>query len=105
MAVDQIITNIRYSPALPPDRGTGLLGYLEFDLAGLRISGVTLRRTRHGRLTLSFPVNHDRTGRQHAPVRPLNARARAEIERVVLDAIGTLDGGTGATGGDGGQAK
>ncbi|MFH0947126.1 MAG: hypothetical protein V2A76_18215 [Planctomycetota bacterium] len=97
------ITNVHFTPAPPRDCRTGLLGYLKFDMAGLRISGVTLRQTRRGRLTLSFPIHHDRTGRQHTPVRPTDAHARSEIERAVLDAIGPLDPDTGATAGHGGS--
>ena len=68
---------------------TGLIGWLSIDIGGLiLVDGVALRRTGiDGRLALSFPAPRDRQGRRRRDVRPLNDRARREIEAQVLAAL------------------
>lgn len=67
---------------------SGLLGWIAITIAGaIRIDGVAVRRTRDGRLTLSFPVRHDARGRQHAIVRPIDDAARRAIEAQVFAAM------------------
>lgn len=83
------ISRVTFTPASPADRDRGLLGYLEFVLnEALVIDGVTLRRTRNGRLALSFPSRRDRYGVEHFVITPLGDAARREIERQVFEAIG-----------------
>ncbi len=75
-------------PATSAERSTGLLGFLEFDLAGLvRIDGVALRRTRDNRVVLAFPKRRDRQGVQHELVRPVDDATRNAITRAVIAAI------------------
>lgn len=81
------VTNIRFELARPADRKRGLLGWVRFHASGLLIDGVTIRRTRAGRLALSFPVRHDAAGRQHPLIRPRDADARRRIEREVFEAL------------------
>ena len=89
MASQERIRVISSSPASISQRARGLLGWLVIEVDGLfRVDGTTLRRTRDGRLTLSFPVRHDSTGRQHSIVRPTDAAARREIESQVFAALG-----------------
>lgn len=89
MASEDRIRVVSSSPASISDRNRGLLGWLVIEVDGLfRVEGTTLRRTRAGRLTLSFPVRHDSTGRQHSIVRPLDDTARHAIERQVFEALG-----------------
>jgi len=57
----------------------GLLGYVSLTVAGLRIDGLTLRRTRAGRLVISFPCRSDRRGRKHPIVRPSGPALEAAI--------------------------
>ena len=61
------VTAVRLVPAR---RTNGLVGYLSLRVAGLHLDGLTLRRTRSGRLAVSFPVRRDGSGRRHPIVRP-----------------------------------
>ncbi len=82
------ISSVDFAPSSPGERDTGLLGYVSFCLnGGLRIDGVTLRRTGDGRLVLSFPAKPGLTGAQFFYVRPLDSRTRREIERQVFRAL------------------
>ena len=86
------ISRVFLAQATPSDIGAGLLGWVSFDLDGLlRVDGVALRRRLDGRLTLSFPCRKGRAGDSHPYLRPLDAQARAIIERQVFAALG-LDG-------------
>ena len=83
------ITEVTFSPSTAGDRRAGLLGWVTFVLNGaIKIDGVTLRRTRDGRLTLSYPARRDRDGVEHFVIRPLGDKARVEIERQVFLALG-----------------
>jgi hypothetical protein len=83
------IQNVRFEPSDPEAWDTGLLGYVSFGLNdGVRIDGVTLRRTRHGKLSLSFPTKRRVTGKQFFCVRPLDATAHKQIEEQVFQALG-----------------
>ena len=84
---------IRFAPAGPRDRATGLLGWVTCTVGDLVLDGITVRRTRHGRLTLSFPARRGRGGESHAFIRPLDDRARLAIEREIFDAIDLGEGG------------
>ncbi len=57
------------------------------------LDGITVRRTREGRLTLSFPARRGRGGESHAYIRPLDDRARLAVEREIFDAIDLGEGG------------
>ena len=84
-----VVSHVRFTAAPDATQETGLLGWLSLVLNGsLQLEGVTLRRTAHGRLALSFPARRDASGRQHAYVQPLDDRARREIERQVFMALG-----------------
>ncbi len=87
---DLLLVSGEIFTAAPPQlRKTGLLGWVTFVIGhALQFDGVAVRRTRNGRLTLSFPVRHDSTGRQHSIVRPTDAAARREIESQVFAALG-----------------
>lgn len=81
------ISSVRLVAASGADRARGLLFFASFDCGLLHVDGVTIRRTRDGRLALSFPVRRDRSGRQRAIVRPRDDAARREIEAQVLAAL------------------
>ena len=85
------LRNVRFVPGASPDRAQGLLGYLRFEIGGLVVDGVTLRRTREGELRLSFPERRDRRGGRHPVVRPVDARVRQEIEWAVVSAFDLED--------------
>jgi len=80
------ISHVVFSAAPRRDIRSGLLGFVAFDFAGFRFDGVAVRRTRDGRLVLSFPERTDSRGNRHAIVRPLDARR--QIEDSVFRALG-----------------
>jgi len=75
---------VRFTPVSPRDRAGGLLGWVSFSVAGLRIEGVAVRRTLDGQLTLSWPCRHDRHGRRHSVVRPVDDDARRRLEAAIF---------------------
>lgn len=80
-----IVHSIKFTPATPKDRLTGLLGYVSFTLPGdLRLDGVAVRLTRDKRHALSFPRRIDSKGDEHPIIRPMTPAARAAIEGQVL---------------------
>ncbi len=74
------VTDVRLVPACPAN---GLLGYLSCKVAGLRLDGLTLHRTRAGTFVVSFPCRRDRRGRKHPIVRPTGPA----LERAILAAL------------------
>ncbi len=79
------ISAVRFSRACAEDQRSGLLGWVTCRVGDLVLDGITIRRTRAGRLALSFP-----RGRGKRPfVRPLDDAARQAIEREILGAIAT----------------
>jgi hypothetical protein len=86
------IGQVRLHQSSAAEAESGLLGWVSFDIGDvLRIDGVALRRRLDGCLTLSFPCRRGRGGDSHPYTRPLDAQARAVIERQVFEALG-LDG-------------
>jgi DNA-binding cell septation regulator SpoVG len=64
---------------------TGLIGMATLRLAGaVLIEGVAVRRTREGRVYLSFPSREMRTGERRHVVRPVDAAARKRVEEDVI---------------------
>ncbi len=87
------VDEVRFHAAERREQTTGLLGYVSFRLnRGLRIDGITLRRTRRGELCLSFPARRGLTGSQFFFVRPLDERTRKEIESQVFAQLGLAEG-------------
>jgi hypothetical protein len=85
------ISEVRFSEAGPGDLESGILGWLDFVLNRcIRVSGVCLRRTRSGQLTLSYPTRIDGNGREHFVIRPITDEARRAIEAQVFAALGHL---------------
>ena len=84
-----LVSSVRFTPAKPPHRATGLLGWVSCSLGAVRLDGIAVRRTRDGRLVLSFPRGRG----QRPPVRPLDDEARRTLEREILGAIGLEGGG------------
>ena len=75
------VSDVHLVRGTPTDAERGLLGYLELTVnGGLRLAGLTLRRTRSRRLTVSFP-------RHRGGFRPLDDDARRAIEAQVLAAL------------------
>jgi len=85
------LSAVRFTAADADDRRTGLLGWATCVLGDLVLDGIAVRVTRDRRLTLSFPARRDRSGQQHAFMRPVDDQARRRIEREVLAAIDLAD--------------
>ena len=86
---DNKIADIKFVAAEGDDRAAGLLAWISCVIDDtVLIDGITLRRTLDGRLALSFPSRRDSSGRQHPIVRPLDDRARREIETQIFAALG-----------------
>jgi hypothetical protein len=82
------VSEIRFHAATHADIEGGLLGWTSFVLNGaVRIDGVALRRSVDNRPFLSFPRRRASGRRKHFYVRPLNDRARRDIEYQVLKAL------------------
>ncbi len=87
------ISNLQFKSAQISDAESGLLGWISCSINGsLRLDGIAVRRTADGRLALSFPARRDDAGRRHFYVRPLDDKARRDIEHQVFLALGIEDG-------------
>ncbi len=75
---------VRFSAAPSLDIRSGLLGWVSFTLGDLRLDGVAVRKTRDGRLALSFPTRTDARGVRHAVVKPIDDAARRSIEKDIF---------------------
>jgi DNA-binding cell septation regulator SpoVG len=83
------VSEVRFAAAARAERSKGLLGFVSFVLAdAVRLDSVVVRRTADDRIVLAFPLRHDRNGRQHELVYPINDAARDAITRAVVDALG-----------------
>ena len=87
MSRPPIITDVVVTQAPRADQALGLFAYLRFRLDDLVLDGITLRRTRDGRLTLAWPERTDSAGRRHAVVRPAGDAERVALEQAVFDAL------------------
>ena len=65
----------------------GLLGWVRVRVVGLEFDGIALRRSREGRIYLSFPTRKDRAGKRHYVVRPTSDETRVAFEAMVLDEL------------------
>lgn len=83
-----IVSEVHFHPAPPDVRASGQLGWVNVVVyETVHIDAIKLRRTRDGRLALSFPTRKDDGGRSHSVVRPWDDSARREIEREVIDEL------------------
>lgn len=86
---DADISRIAFVRSTPVETRSGLLGWCSFTLGNLiRIDGVTVRRTRTGRLALGFPSRRDRAGIAHPYLRPVDDVTRRQLEDAVFEALG-----------------
>ena len=82
------IRDVRFTAASSRDRRAGLLGFVAVTLhCGIRLDGLTLRRTLDGDLALSFPSRLDRNGREHPYILPLGERAQRRFEDDVFSRL------------------
>lgn len=76
--------HIVFTAAEPNLRATGLLGWVKLTVGELELDGLTVRRTREGRISLGFPERVGRGGYAHAIVRPTTNETRTAIEAQVI---------------------
>ena len=89
--VTLVVRDVSFTPATEDHVDAGLLGWISFAVGDLlRLDGVTLRRTRDGRLALGYPARES-AGRKHPYMRPFDDRARRLLEQQVLGALGLGD--------------
>ena len=85
---DLQVTGVQFVAADGRDRRTGLLGWISCVVNGaLVLDGIALRRTRSGRLRLSFPARRDSRGILHHHIRPLDDFTRRDLERQVFELL------------------
>jgi hypothetical protein len=83
------VGGVRFVEAPREDVERGLLGWLSFELnESIRVDCCTLRRTVDDRLTVSFPTRRSFRGREYPVLVPVGDRARREIEKQILAALG-----------------
>lgn len=82
------LSDVCFTRAPEPKAATGLLGWVRFRAGDLLIDGVAVRRTRSGRVGMSWPKRLSPSGAEYSYVRPVDDPARREIEAQVLDALG-----------------
>lgn len=85
-----LVDDVYFTRAPEDLQRTGLIGWIRCIISGtLQLDGIALRRTSTGRLRLSFPERVDGAGRNHPIVRPMTEELRREIERQILDVLGS----------------
>ncbi len=78
------VSDVSFAPASPADVRRGLIGFVSATIDGvLRLDGLTLRKSRAGHVSISFPCRRDRRGRKHHLVRPIGPG----LERAILEAL------------------
>jgi len=82
------LSEFSFTAANQRDQQGGLLGFLQIRYGDLLLDGVALRRSSTGRLVLSFPRRRTRAGAEFHYVRPVDDRARRELEAQVIQALG-----------------
>ena len=82
-----VVSDVRFVPADPAAARTGLLAWVTISYGNLRIDGLAVRRTRQGRLVVSFPARLDGRGERHPIVTPLDPGVRRRIEAEILEAF------------------
>ena len=81
------ISDVEFAPAAEHLVERGLLGWVRCIAGGtLVLEGITVRRTRSGELTLSYPAR-DEHGVRRFLIRPRDHAARLDLERQILAAI------------------
>lgn len=84
-----VVSAVHLRDAPPVDVRKGLVGFVSCVLNdSVRVEGLTLRRTRRGRPSISFPLRRDSQGRKHPVVCLLRREDRRAIEDQIFRALG-----------------
>lgn len=82
------ISGIRFRTAPEHLRSTGLIGWVSLLIGdAVRVDGIALRKSATGRLVLAYPLRQDGVGREYYAAKPIDDRAREEIESQVFAAL------------------
>ena len=87
MIHDHSISALRFTPCSKADQQRGLLGYIQFQHGSVRLDSVALRRTRRGRLELSYPERTRGKGKRYPIFCPASDEAREGLEAAVLASL------------------
>lgn len=79
------VTDLRFHPAPPDKRGSGLRGWVTVTVDGMwTFDSIAVRRAASGRYLLTFPSRRDRSGVEYSFIRPTSSEVRCAIEDAVL---------------------
>ena len=82
------INNVCFIGAAQREVESGLLGWIRCLLNdSILLDGLTLRRTKDGRLTISYPGRRDAAGKVRHHLRPKDGATRREIESQIFKAL------------------
>ena len=88
MSAESNVTNIRFTPASANEQRTGLLGWTSCVVDHRwAFDRIAVRRTRQGRLALSFPSKSSRNGGRNFYFRPIDDDSRRAIEHAIFTSI------------------
>jgi hypothetical protein len=82
------VADVRFTPADYAQARRGLLGWVRCIYGDLRLDSLAIRRTRDGRIVLTFPGRVDGAGRERPYVAPQGDAARRDLEVQILAALG-----------------
>lgn len=79
------VTDIRFLPAAPDLRATGLRGWATVTVDETWVfASIGVRRAASGRYVLAFPTRRDRSGNEYSFYRPTGPEVRKAIEDALL---------------------
>lgn len=85
------VTEVSFAPAPVRLVSTGLLGWVSFVIYGrIQMGDVAVRRTRDGRLCLSFPARDLGWGMRWKYFKPIDDATHRDLERQVLAQLGKV---------------
>ena len=82
------ISQLKVQPTSQLDQNRGLVAWLKFTIDDMVVvDSVALRKKKNGEYALSFPARRDSFGALHNYIRPIDDRARREIEKQVFSIL------------------
>ena len=85
----QTLEDVVVTPATGAELEGGILAWCRARYGGLWIDGITVRKTRDGRIAIVFPARRDGAHRQHFYVQPADLATRRALEAAILAAFRT----------------
>ena len=75
---------IEFFPAAPDLGSKGLIAWVSFSVSGIQFHDISLRRTAHGVLALSWPRTKGQGHLQRCAHHPINDEVRRALEEPVI---------------------